>query len=178
MMCDFVTRTNWSKIKSNYLVNTIIIFNLSYYTNTMITITFVNWLTLCCAFFFFPPENHPHKSGAIFHIGLYILSIYTEIPNSTNKLNHVKRSAVFQNKPFAFPDSRMNHLCRYWNKHMLTIVQITFCNHRAWWLRLVNERFVIDKSVTVSVFLFWTWCDKQCCQAWLHPSNRGGWFFE
>ncbi len=24
---------------------------------------------------------------------------------------------------------------------------------------------------------FWTWCDKQCCQARLHPSNRGRWFF-
>ena len=23
---------------------------------------------------------------------------------------------------------------------------------------------------------FWTWCDKQSCQAWLHPSNRGRWF--
>ncbi len=33
MMCDFVARTNWSNIESNYFVNTIIIFNLSYYTN-------------------------------------------------------------------------------------------------------------------------------------------------
>jgi hypothetical protein len=23
-----------------------------------------------------------------------------------------------------------------------------------------------------------TWCDEQCCQAQLHPSNRGQWFFE
>ncbi len=33
MMCDFVARTNWLNIKSNYFVNTILIFNLSYYTN-------------------------------------------------------------------------------------------------------------------------------------------------
>ncbi len=24
---------------------------------------------------------------------------------------------------------------------------------------------------------FWTWCDKQCCQAQLHCSNRRRWFF-
>ncbi len=25
---------------------------------------------------------------------------------------------------------------------------------------------------------FLTWCDEWCCQAQLHPSNRGRWFFE
>jgi hypothetical protein len=55
---------------------------------------------LCRAFFFVSPENYPHKSGAIFHINLYVFNIHTEIPNGTNKLNHVKLSAVFQNKPF------------------------------------------------------------------------------
>jgi hypothetical protein len=79
------------------------------------------------AFFFFPPKYYLHKSRAIFHINLYILDIHTEVPNGTNELNHMKQSAVFQNEPFAFPDSRMNHLCRYWNKRMLTIVQNTFC---------------------------------------------------
>ncbi len=158
MMCDFVARTNWLNIKSNYFMNTIIIFNLSYYTNIMITVTFVNQSTLCHAFFLFPQKNYPHKSHAIFHMDLYILSIHTEVPNSTNELNHMKRSAVFQNKPFAFPDSRMNHLCHYWNKCMLTIVQITFCNRCAWWLLLVNERFVIDKSVAISIiFLDLVW---------------------
>ncbi len=53
MMCDFITRTNWSNIESNYLVDTIIIFDLSYYTNIMITVTFVNQAMLCHAFFFF-----------------------------------------------------------------------------------------------------------------------------
>ncbi len=154
MMCDFVDRTNWSNTKSNYFVNTIIIFDLSYYTNITITVTFVNQMTLCCAFSFFLPENYPHKSGAIFHINLYILSIHIEVPNSTNEHNHVKRSAVFQNKPFAFPDSRMNHLCHYWNKCMLTIVKITFCNCHAWWLPLINERFVINKLVTISIIFF------------------------
>ncbi len=71
----------------------------------------------------------------------------------------------------------MNNLCRDWNKRMLTIVQNTLCNRRAWWLPLINERFVIDKSVAVSIILFWTWCDKWCCQARLHHSNRGRWFF-
>ncbi len=41
MMCDFVARTNWSNIEINYFVNTIIIFNLSYYTN----ITQLMWLS-------------------------------------------------------------------------------------------------------------------------------------
>ncbi len=97
MMCDFIARTNWSNIKSNCFVHTIIIINLSYYTNIMITVTFVNQPTLCHAFFFFSPENHPHKFGAIFHIDLYIVSMYTKVPNGTNKLNHVKQSAIVQN---------------------------------------------------------------------------------
>jgi hypothetical protein len=66
----------------------------------MITLTFVNQATLCHAFFFLSPENYPHKSSAIFHIDLYVFNIHTEIPNGTNKLNHVKWLAVFQNKPF------------------------------------------------------------------------------
>jgi hypothetical protein len=154
MMYDFIARTNWLNIKSNYFVNTIINFNLSYYTNVMITITFVNQPTLCRAFSLVPPKSYPHKSRAVFHINLYVLSIHTEVPDSTNKLYHMKRLAIVQNKPFAFPDSRMNHLCRYWNKRMLTIIQYTFCNHRAWWLPLIKERFIIDKSVTVFIVFF------------------------
>ncbi len=52
-----------------------------------------------------------------------------------------------------------------------------FCNRHAWWLPLVDKRFVINKSVAVSIFFFWTWCDKQCYQARLHHSNRRRWFF-
>ncbi len=77
---------------------------------------------LCRAFSFVSPEDYPHESGAIFHIDLYMFNIPTEIPNGTKKLNHVKRSSVFQNKPFWIPYGRMNHLHRYWNKLMLTIV--------------------------------------------------------
>ncbi len=124
------------------------------YTNIMITVTFVKQAMLCHAFSFVSPENYPHKSGAIFHINLYVFNIPTEIPNSTNKLNHVKWSPVLQNKPFRIPYGRMNHLCRYWNKRMLTIVNITFCNCHAWWLPLVNERFVINKLVTISIIFF------------------------
>ncbi len=131
MMCDFVARTNWSNIENNYFVHTIIIFNLSYYTYVMITVTFINQAMLCHAFVLFSPENYPHKSSAIFHIDLYVFNIHTEIPNSTNKFNRVKRSAVFQNKPFTTPYGRMNHLCSHWNKCMLTIVQNTFYSHRA-----------------------------------------------
>ncbi len=32
-MCDFIARTNWLNIKSNYFLNTIIIFDLSYLKN-------------------------------------------------------------------------------------------------------------------------------------------------
>jgi hypothetical protein len=53
MMCDLVARTNWSNIKSNYFVSIIIIFNLSYYRNITITVTFVNQPMLCRAFFSF-----------------------------------------------------------------------------------------------------------------------------
>jgi hypothetical protein len=62
---------------------------------------------------------------------LYVFNIHMEVPNGTNKLYHVKRLAVFQNKPFLIPYSRMNHLCRDWNKRMPTIVQNTFCNRCA-----------------------------------------------
>ncbi len=167
MMCDFIARTNWSNIESNYFVNTIIIFNLSYYMNVRVTITFVNQTTMCRAFSLVPPKNYLHKSRAIFHIDLYVFSIHTEVPDSTNKLYHMKRSAIVQNKPFTFQDSRMNHLCQYWNKCMLTIIQYTFCNRHARWLPLIKERFVIDKSVTVSNF-FLTWCEKRCCLTWLN----------
>jgi hypothetical protein len=96
MMCDFVARTNWSNIKSNYFLDTIIIFHLSYYTNITITVIFVKQAMLCRAFSFVSPENYPHKSGAIFHINLYVFNIPTEIPNCANKLNHVKRLASFK----------------------------------------------------------------------------------
>jgi hypothetical protein len=176
-MCDFIARTNWSNIKSYYFVDTIIIFDLSDYTNITITVTFVKQAMLCRAFSFVSPENYLHKSGAIFHIDLYVFDIPTEIPNGTNKLNHVKWPAVFQNKPFRIPYGRMNHLCLHWNKRMLTIVQNTLCNRCAQWLPLVNKRFIIDESVAVSIFFFWTWCDKRCCQAQLCCSNRRLWFF-
>ncbi len=94
-MCNFVARTNQSNIESNYFVHTIISFDLPYYTNVTITVTFVNEVMLCRAFVLFSPENYPHKSGAIFYINLYVFYIHTEIPNGTNKLNHVKRSAIF-----------------------------------------------------------------------------------
>ncbi len=42
MMCNFVARTNWSNIESNYFMHTIIVFNLPYDTNVPITVTFVN----------------------------------------------------------------------------------------------------------------------------------------
>ncbi len=131
MMCNFIAGTNRSNIESNYFVHIIIVFDLSYYTNVTITVTFVNQVMLCRAFVLFSPENYPHKSSAIFHIDLYMFYIHTEIPNGTNKLNHVTRSAVFQNKPFAIPYGRMNPLCHHWNKRMLTIVQNTFYNRRA-----------------------------------------------
>ncbi len=37
---------------------------------------------------------------------------------------------------------------------MLTIVQNTFCNWHAWWLPLVDEKFIIDKLVAVSIIFF------------------------
>ncbi len=79
------------------------IFDLSYYTNIMITVAFVNQVTLCHAFCFFPSKYYSHKSCIIFHIDLYVFNNHTEIPNGTNKLNHVKQVTIFQNKPFWNP---------------------------------------------------------------------------
>jgi hypothetical protein len=61
----------------------------------MIPVTFVKQVMLCHAFSFVSPENYPHKSGAIFHVNLYVLIIPTKIPNGTSQLYHVKRPAVF-----------------------------------------------------------------------------------
>jgi hypothetical protein len=48
----------------------------------------------------------------------------------------------------------MNHPCCDWNKRMLTIIQNTSFNLRAQRLPLVNERFVINKLVTISIVFF------------------------
>jgi hypothetical protein len=37
---------------------------------------------------------------------------------------------------------------------MLTIVRNTLCNRRARWLPLVNKRFIINKSVAVTIIFF------------------------
>ena len=121
-MCNFIARTNWSNIESNYFVHTIIVFDLPYYTNVTITVTFVNQVTLCCAFVLFSPENYPHKSGAIFQVDLYVFVMHTEIPNRTHKLHHVKRLAVFQDEPFTILYGGMNQFYRHWNKRMLTVM--------------------------------------------------------
>jgi hypothetical protein len=114
----------------------------------------MNHLMLCHAFLFFSPKYHPHKSGAIFHINLHVFNILTEVSNGTNKLNHVKWLAVFLNKPFWIPYGTMNHPCHDWNKRMLTIIQNTSLNRHAQWLPLVNERFIINKLVTISMGFF------------------------
>jgi hypothetical protein len=76
-----------------------------------------------------------------------------EIPNGTNRLNHVKRSAVFhfQSKPFGIPYGRINHLCRDWNKRMLTIVLDGFllsmkCSSSTNWLP--SPSFIFGLGVT------------------------------
>jgi hypothetical protein len=155
MMCNFVARTNWSNIESNYFMHTKIVFNLPYDTNVMITVTFINQVMLSHTFLLLSPENYPHKSSAIFQINVYVFDIHMEIPNSTHKLHHVKQVAVFQNEPFTIPYGRINHLCRHWNKRMLTIVQNTFYSRRTWWLPLVDEKYVIDNLVAISINFFW-----------------------
>jgi hypothetical protein len=156
-MCYFIARTNWSNIKSNYFMHSIIVLNLPYYRNVTITVTFVNQVALSRTFLLFLPENYPHKSRAIFQVDLYVFDMHTKIPSGTHKLHHVKRLAVFQDEPFAIPYSKMNHLHRYWNKCMLTIIQITFYSQCAQWLPLIDEWFVIDDSVAVSIRFFLTW---------------------
>ncbi len=103
-------------------MHSIIVLNLPYYTNVTITVTFINQVMLSRTFLLFPPDSYPHKSGAILQVDLYVFDMHTKIPNGTHKLHHVKRLAVFQDKPFTIPYGRMNHLHRYWNKHMLTII--------------------------------------------------------
>jgi hypothetical protein len=134
-----------------------IVLNLPYYTNVTITVTFINQVMLSRTFLLFPPVNYPHKSGAIFQVDLYMFDMHTKIPNGTHKLHHVKRLAVFQDEPFTIPYGGMNHLHRYWNKRMLTIIQITFYSQCPRWLPVVDEWFIINDSVAVFIRFFWTW---------------------
>jgi hypothetical protein len=76
-----------------------------------------------------------------------------EISNGTNKLNHVKRLAVFQNKPFGIPYGRMNHLCHDWNKRMLTIVQTPYATIVFdGFLPLMKGSSLINRSPSPSFF--------------------------
>jgi hypothetical protein len=130
-------------------------------------------------FFLFSKKYYPHKSRTIFHIDLYILSMYMEVPNGTNELYHVKRLVIFQNKPFWIPYSRMNHLCHVWNKRMLTIVQNTLCNRHAQWLPLVDEKFVIDKLVAISIIFFGLGVTKDAAKPdCIHPTGDDGSLYE
>jgi hypothetical protein len=61
----------------------------------MISVTFINQVTLGRTFFLFQPKNYPQKSGAIFQVDLYVFVVRTEVPNGTHKLHHVKRLALF-----------------------------------------------------------------------------------
>jgi hypothetical protein len=83
-----------------------------------------------------------------------VFDIHSEISNGTHKLHHAKRLAVFQNKPFTIPYGRINHLCCHWNKLMLTIVQNIFYSRHTRWLPLIDEKFVIDDSVAISIHFF------------------------
>ncbi len=103
-------------------MHSIIVCNLSYYTNVTITVTFVNQVTLGHTFFVFPQKNYRQKSGAIFQVDLYVFVMHTEIPNGTHKLHHVKQSAVFQDEPFTILYGEMNHFHPHWNKGMFTIM--------------------------------------------------------
>ncbi len=131
MMCYFVARTNWSNTKSNYFMHSILVLNHPYYRNVMITITFVNQVTLSRTFLLFPPENYPHKSSAIFQVNLHVFDVHTKIPNGTHKLHHVKRSAVFQDEPLAIPYGGTNHFHCHWNKCIITIIEIIFSSCHA-----------------------------------------------
>ncbi len=127
-MCDFVARTNWSNIESKLFCrhhNNLQPLLLHEYNNYFYILQSSDTVLYNL---FFPPKYYLHKSCTIFHINLYVFNIHTEISNVTNELYHVKRSPIFQNKPFQIPYNRMNHLCRDWNKRMLTIVRNTICN--------------------------------------------------
>jgi hypothetical protein len=126
MICGFITRTNQANIKSYYIMNTIIICYLSCDRNIPITLTFVNQCLRCCAFILFTLDNYPHKSHVVFHIDYNILHNIMVVPYSTNKLYHVKRMAISQHKPLTCIDCRINHLCSYRDKHVLTIVYVPF----------------------------------------------------
>ncbi len=178
MMCDFITRTNWSNIKSNYFVNTIIIFNHSYYTNITSTVTFVNHLTLCRAFLFFSPKyarTSPVPSSTSIRTCLIFSQKFLTAPTSLT---------MWSGWP-SFKTNRLYSHTALWI--ILAVTGICVCSplFKTPLSTVVLDGFLLSMKGLSSTnwspsqwFFFSTWCDEWCCRAQLHPSNRGRWFFE
>jgi hypothetical protein len=62
---------------------------------------------------------------------------------------------------------------------MLTIVQNTFYNRRAQWLPIVNERFVINKLVAISIIFFGLGVTNDAAKPnWVIPIGDNGSSYE
>jgi hypothetical protein len=62
---------------------------------------------------------------------------------------------------------------------MLTIVQNTFYNRLAQWLSLVDERFIINESVAISIFFFGLGATNNAAKPdCIHPTGDNGSLYE
>ncbi len=176
-MCGLIARTNWSNIKSNYFVHTVIIFNLSYYTNIMITFTFVNQPTLHPAFFFFLqriPRRNPVPSST---------SICTYLVHTREFLMAPTNLTMCSGWP-SFKRNLLNSRMVEWIVFIFTGISVCSPLFNTLFAIVVLDGFLSSKKGSSSTnwsqspSFFLTWCDKQCCQTWLHPSNRGQCFYK
>ncbi len=175
-MCDFIARTNWSNIERNYFVDTIVIFNLSYYTTITITVTFINQATLCCTFFFFLQRiicTSPVPSSTSICTCLIFTQKFLTAPTSLT---------IWSSWPSFKTNLLESHMAE-WIIFAVTGTSISSPLFKTPLTTVVLDDFLSSmKGVSSTNWLpfpsfLWTWCEKQCCQARLNCSNRGQWFF-
>ncbi len=174
MMCDFIARTNWSNIKSNYFVDTIIIFDLSYYTN--ITITVHSSSKRCCAVLFCQRITHtsPVPSSTLVCTCLIFPQKFLTAPTSLT---------MWSGRPSFKMNLSKSHMAE-WIIFAVTGISVCSPLFKTPFATVMLDGFLSSIKGSSSTnwlpfpsFYFWTWCDKQCCQAQLRHSNRGQWFF-
>ncbi len=137
------------------------------------------WINRCCAMhsFSLSPENYPHNSRAIFHIDFaYLVFTLKFLTAPTNLI-------IWSARP-SFKMSLWHLETAEWI--IFTVTGISICSP---WLKLLVATVVLDGFLSsmkgsslmnwsLSPLFFLTWCNKRCCQAQLHPSNMGQWFFK
>jgi hypothetical protein len=178
MMCDFIARTNWSNIESNCFVHTIIIFNLSYYTN-IYKLLLHSWIIWRCAMHSFCSfQSITRTSPVTSSTSICTCLIFTQ------KFLTAPSSLTMWSGWLSFKMNLLESHTAKWIIFAVTGISICSPLLKTPFTTIVLDNFLLSmKGLSLTNWLpfpsfFWTWCDKQCCQARLRCLNRGQWFFE